>query len=160
MDRQPLKRDPSLMPLSQEHHNALLLAFRCKQAARAPSPAALVQSTLATWSALLIPHFRAEEEILAPLLLAHLSEESPGLTRLLRDHLALHGLMHRVRAAEGSEAQIAALVAFGDRLERHVRFEERELFGEAQALLTAAEKAELTERLPQALAASCPLPPR
>jgi hemerythrin-like domain-containing protein len=71
--------------------------------------------------ALLHAHTRAEEDLLG----RHLEEEQ--LRRHKFEHSELIRLMGVARSSRPPEAR-AALTAFADLLERHVRWEERDLF--------------------------------
>jgi len=125
----PLKRSKELRPLSSEHHQALLVAFQLKQglAGHAESAGApkdlpgLVSLARRYEDALLRTHTRAEEELLGRYL------DEPSLRRLKFEHSELLRLMERARTGQPSESR-AALTAFADLLERHIRWEERELF--------------------------------
>jgi formiminotetrahydrofolate cyclodeaminase len=125
-----VKRHPHLQPLSDDHHEALVLARRIGLAAKEdPEQNALTQ----TWNDLrqrfareLEPHFRVEEEWLFRQL------ESAGehalVARAWADHVELRDL---VRA----EADPVVARRFAELLHRHVRFEERQLFPRAESLL-------------------------
>jgi hypothetical protein len=129
-----IKRSRQLKPLSSEHHQALLVAFQLKKglaghgdSAGAPKdlPGLLSlarrfeDSTFAT-------HIRAEEE----LLVQHLGPDDTR--RLQGEHRELTRLL--VAAREGPSADVRhALVTFAQLLERHVRWEERELFPACEA---------------------------
>jgi hemerythrin-like domain-containing protein len=128
-----VKRHPSLQPLSDDHHGALVLARQVRRAAeRARDPQQLDE----TWQDVrrrferdLEPHFRAEEEWLFPQLEA--AGERAGIARARADHA-------RLRELARSEAGRALAAEFAAVLHDHVRFEERELFPRAQRLLSAA----------------------
>ena len=144
--RLSVKRHPHLQPLSDDHHAALVLARRMRRAGSdAGDPAALAK----TWEAAresfareLAPHFRVEEErLFAPLAAAG---EKALAERAAQDHDQLRELIGSAPAAERA-------VAFGERLHRHVRFEERELFPRAESVLSlpvleAAGRAALAAR--------------
>jgi len=74
------------------------------------------------------PHFRIEEEHLLPALTQ--AGESDLVARTARDHVELRSLIERDAAPE-------TVLRFGERLDAHVRFEERELFPRAEAVLPA-----------------------
>jgi Hemerythrin HHE cation binding domain len=124
-----LKRSSQLRPLSSEHHQALLVAFQLKQglaghgdSAGAPKDLAGLLSLARRYEdALLHTHTRAEEELLG----RYLGE--PELKRLKFEHRELIRLMELAKSGGPPEAR-AALSAFAELLERHVRWEERELF--------------------------------
>jgi len=125
----PLKRSRELRPLSSEHHQALLVAFQLKKglAGHADSAGAprdlvgLVALAKRYEEGLLQAHTRAEED-----LLGHHLEEGQ-LERLKSEHAELLRLMGAAKTGRPPEAR-AALAAFADLLERHVRWEERDLF--------------------------------
>lgn len=128
-----MKRHPSLQPLSDDHHGALVLARHTRRAAeRARDSRELTE----TWQEVrrrfareLEPHFLVEEEQLFPQLEA--VGEGVLIERARADHARLRAL---VSAEPGREAALE----FAKRLHAHVRFEERELFPRAERLLSAA----------------------
>lgn len=73
----------------------------------------------------LISHFRAEEEILFPLMRAAAPESAALLDDLLREHETFRQGVEALAAGTGVSKLIFDL---GDLLERHIRREERELF--------------------------------
>ncbi len=79
------------------------------------------------FAAELEPHFRIEEEHLLPALEAVGEAELVARTR--KEHRVLREAVHP------EEAGAAALKRFGERLERHIRFEERVLFPTAEKVL-------------------------
>jgi len=126
-----VRRAAALRDLSDDHHRALVLARRCREAARAAGAGALA----AAWAAVradfashLEPHFRIEEELLLPAL--DRVGEQPLADGVRRDHARLRAL----RAAEAPDA--AHVAAFGEELAAHVRREEREVFEVAQRRLS------------------------
>jgi len=91
-----------------------------------PELAKTWEGARASFAQELAPHFRVEEEWLFPPLAA--AGESRLVERALEDHARLRDLID-------SAPTIEIAIAFGERLHRHVRFEERELFPRAEALL-------------------------
>ena len=122
-----MKRDPRLRDLSDDHHTGLVLARRCKQATRAKSaspPDAVWAELRAVFVRDLEPHFRIEEQHLVPALEA--IGEAALASRIREDHDAL-------RSLRDSEAATAAeLQRFGELLQAHIRFEERQIFDPTQ----------------------------
>jgi iron-sulfur cluster repair protein YtfE (RIC family) len=134
-----VKRHPSLQPLSDDHHRALVLARRLRRLpARmgASDLAELSREVRSEFEAELEPHFCVEERALLPAL------EGGGGARLAEqtaeDHRRLRALV-RGAWSEGTAQELGAL------LEKHVRFEERVLFPEAEALLSEAELASVRD---------------
>ena len=131
-----MKRARALAPLSRDHHVALEHALRLRRV-KSPELALVV----ARFRAFLVAdgrrHFAQEEELLGPALPAAAAE------RLRAEHTEI------LRRAAGLEEtpDVDAAHALGELLARHVRYEERELFPLLEAQLSAAELAELGERL-------------
>jgi hypothetical protein len=137
-----MKRVPELRDLSDDHHTGLVLARRCKQVGRpgfASSSETVWNQVLEAFSSHLDPHFRIEEEHLLPALEA--IGEASLASRIRDDHGAL-------RALRGSEGPGPTLINhFGELLESHIRFEERQVFERVQDRLPA--------RALEAIAAAC-----
>lgn len=131
-----LKRSRQLKPLSNDHHHALLVAFQLKKglaghgdAAGAPKDLpGLVTMSQRFEESILRPHIQAEEELLA----RHLGPAD--LKRLKFEHGELVRLLGAARQGRPADAR-HALTAFADLLERHVHWEERELFPACEAAL-------------------------
>ena len=151
-----MKRHPSLIPLSHDHHDTLVVAqglirgrltaprsdWPADRRAQADRLAAFFESTLQ-------PHFAAEEAVVFPLAERWLPGHADLLNALRKDHADLRAeVLAPARAfRRGSRGAPAAL---GARLEAHVHSEERVLF---QALQKEAPPAEL-DRLGSALVRS------
>ena len=136
-----VKRHAALIPLSHDHHHALVAARRLRRAAEANAdPADAVAAFTTFFRTLTIPHFREEEESVFPLV-ASSEEARPLVVRALLEHQHLHALVAEIE--RGTDAR-ATLTAAADLLETHVRLEERELFPLVERLA-----ADALERLPQ-----------
>jgi hemerythrin-like domain-containing protein len=123
VDCVPQKRDASLVPLSHDHHHGLVRVFETRQALRCGE--GLERQALLTcefYERHLVPHFRAEEEVLIPVLRETGALDEAALQRLLDEH---HALAH---LAGELAANAEPLLRFADLLERHIRTEEREIF--------------------------------
>jgi len=139
-----VKRDRNLHPLSWDHHSALTAIVMVRRQLVSPRPDApittLAREFVQFHRDALIPHFRREEEWLLPRLLVHLSPEDIMVARTLRDHIVIHRIVleldRAVRKDRGVQPLLSELV---DRLEEHIRFEERELFVRAEACLPEDE---------------------
>ena len=133
-----MKRHPDLRPLSDDHHGALVLARRTRRAAeRADDASALAaqwQDVCRKFAAELEPHFEIEERWLLPRL------EAAGETALVERNCAEHA---RLRELVRQGASATVLAEFAALLERHVRFEEREVFVRFEALLAEYEDASM-----------------
>ena len=117
-----MKRSRELTPLSHDHHQALFVAMKLKRAEDESAAAAFLDFFDSHGNL----HFRIEEEILLPAWIEHdTGADSEQAARVLREHLEIRGRARLMRAGAASLEQVREL---GDLLERHVRFEERELF--------------------------------
>jgi hemerythrin-like domain-containing protein len=120
-----MKRAPELIPLSREHHEALVLARHACDSAEADT---VREQVLRRWSQQIEAHFAAEEQVLLPALARAGAGELAAIA--LHQHAQLRGFVERLRAGD-----LAALPLWGDAMRRHVQFEERELFALAQELV-------------------------
>ena len=124
-------RHASLIPLSQDHHHGLALALRCRKQALGQIPLGAeglrerAKEFLAFYANNLVPHFRAEEEVLFPLLRSAVPGSEEMIDELLRNHAQIHRAIRQLEEGTGLAKLIFDL---GDLLERHIRKEERELF--------------------------------
>ena len=125
-------RHPSLILLSHDHHHGLALALRCRRQALgqikpmgAQGLKERVKECKDFFAQNLVSHFRAEEEILFPLIRARAAESRSLIDDLLKDHAQLRKWEE---CLEGDKGLAKVLFDLGDLLERHIRREERELF--------------------------------
>jgi hypothetical protein len=139
-----MKRDPALVSLSHDHHQALFVAQRLRRATDAT--AAEARAALADyWEGHGREHFRQEEEVLLPAYAAHADPHGPLVARALCDHVAIRQRVGAV--AGGADAPLDALHELGEMLAAHVRLEERELFPLIEAALPPDELAAVAEAL-------------
>lgn len=127
------KRHPALVPVSRDHHEGLLLALRLQQGEKALLK---LWSHDTSWQASvvvdffrdhLIRHFAVEEEKVFPLALAEVPGSAPTVEKLKHQHAWVR---ETVAAMKGRESSVTRdeLVTFGQKLEEHIRIEDRELF--------------------------------
>ena len=133
-----MKRHPALVPYSDDHHRALVLARRLR---RDVADAKLARDVQRAFETELDPHFRAEELRLLPAL------DARGCASLVERTARDHAQMRELVAGAWSEETARAL---GEVLDEHVRFEERVLFPEAERRLSEAELAAVRDALPRA----------
>ena len=136
-------RHPSLVSLSHDHHHGLALALRCRKQALGqlkPMGAAGLRERAKEFADFyrlnLIAHFRAEEEILFPLMRAAVPGSAALLDELLGQHEQLRQAVPQLDAGSGLAKLIFDL---GDLLERHIRKEEREIFPLFEAHIDAPQ---------------------
>ncbi len=152
--RMAIKRSRELKPLSSEHHQALLVAFQLKkglaghgESAGAPKDLpGLLALARRFETTLFLTHTRAEEELLG----RHLPPAD--MKRLQFEHAEMTRLLDTARQARQDMRQ--ALSAFADLLERHVRWEERELFPACEASMAETDLAQIGHELEKRLVLS------
>jgi iron-sulfur cluster repair protein YtfE (RIC family) len=120
---------PQLRRLVAEHAR-----WRADVGRRAGSAADRAARLLALWEAEILPHCRAEEDVLLPELARRLSEADATVVFTLADHVALRRLARELRDAPG-DGRGGALAAFEGKLAEHAEFEERTLFPALQEKL-------------------------
>ncbi len=101
---------------------------------------------LALWDAEILPHCRAEEDVLLPELARRLSEADAVVVFTMGDHLVLRRLVRDLRSATGAAAALAA-AALSGKLAEHFQFEERTLLPALQQALGCDRLAELQGEL-------------
>jgi hypothetical protein len=120
-------RDPSLIPLSHQHHNGLALCVMTRRSLVADgSPAnvaKLARRAIDRYELELINHFEIEEQVLFPA-----CGEMALTGQLVAEHRRIEGLIAQLCAAPTG----ALLEEFCELLSRHIRREENELFEEIQ----------------------------
>ena len=134
-----MKRHPSLQPLSDDHHRALVLARRLRRASSGLAPAELValsREVRQEFEAELEPHFRVEESWLLPALEAKGAADLAVQTA--KGHARLRDLVRGSWTSDTAKR-------LGTLLEQHVRFEERVLFPQTEILSSEAELASARE---------------
>ena len=123
-----MKRHPALVPLSHDHHKALVEARRLRRAAAGPAPAAAAEAFVRFFADVTVRHFREEEELLFPSAV-DCEEARELLVQALLEHQRLHALATQLRQQlAGGDSLAAIMQQLGELLEAHVRLEERRLF--------------------------------
>jgi quercetin dioxygenase-like cupin family protein/hemerythrin-like domain-containing protein len=124
-----MRRHPALVPLSHDHHHALVQVRRLREEGLAAVPA-----FLRFFAAETTRHFREEEELVFPLLYG---EEPDSLREVLLQHHRLRALARRLREGDDVVAEVATL------LEAHIRLEERDVFELVQRSASAEDLARI-----------------
>ncbi|MBM3813810.1 MAG: hemerythrin domain-containing protein [Acidimicrobiia bacterium] len=122
-------RDPSLIPLSHQHHNGLALCVLTDRELAQDGSAANIERlgkrAIDRYAVELINHFELEEQILFP------ACESDLTARLREEHRQIEALIGKLRAQPAA----ALLTEFTSLLRSHIRQEENELFESVQKQL-------------------------
>jgi hemerythrin-like domain-containing protein len=137
-----MKRHPALVPLSRDHHHALVLA-RSLRRATAENATETARAFLEHWDAEEKLHFRVEEEILLPAYAAHGEPDHPAIIRMLLDHI----IIRRDAAKLAAAPPLELLHDLGALLAEHVGLEEQQVFPLIEAAIPEPELQSLGERL-------------
>ena len=141
-----MKRDPSLAELSRDHHQALYRAMRMKRATEGDLRE-VREDVLAFWTDHGAKHFRIEEEVLLPAFATSADPQDEAVVRVLVDHVWIRERMDRLAK---NELDPAGLHELGERLEHHVRHEERVLFPMIESALEPDTLEALGRRIAEA----------
>src|ERR1700722_20487619 len=108
-----MKRHPSLHPLSQHHHFALIQALEMRRAAEAPAEkraaavARQAEKCARFWDKWGQVHFREEEEVLLPAYARHTRlDKDSEVMRVLADHAEIRAAVRDFEERLGSKNPI------------------------------------------------------
>ena len=132
MSPRGLYRAPALVPLSRDHHEALIQALWLRRrAGRAPAALAFLDFHRVE----LEGHMADEEDVVLPVAEA---VDPAGAARIRQEHDQMRALAAALEAAVAAGEEIAATMETLARLlHDHVRYEERDFFMTLQAALPA-----------------------
>jgi hemerythrin-like domain-containing protein len=123
-------RDPSLIPLSHQHHNGLVLCVMTRRSLAEDSSAEniawLARRVIDRYELELTNHFEIEEQVLFPA-----CGPMPLVNTLVGEHRAMEALIPLLRTSPTADL----LEQFCQILSTHIRREENELFEEIQRSL-------------------------
>lgn len=130
----PIKRSPHILKLSRDHHFSLLFSWKIRKGLKqGTDPGRIREYVKYFWETDMCAHFREEEEILfAPL-------NDAFVQRAIDDHRKIREMIGQLQSAIPAEAIAAQLGDLADAVDRHVRYEERELFPHLERELTEAQ---------------------
>lgn len=137
----PLKRSKELAPLSREHHDGLLFAWKIKRGLEnGTSIETLCSYTRWFWSNHIKPHFKEEEKVLVKFLPA----DNALVKQMFKEHAQIRDLIISL----DKEPDKSSLQLLAEFLNNHIRFEERQLFPYAEEVLTPEQLNEIYKELP------------
>lgn len=130
----PIKRSEKLKPLSREHHHALLLSWKIKNGFAKGASAERIKK-YADWffENHLVPHFAIEEQYVFPVL----GDDHPLIKQAKGDHQHIKKLFSTTDDLDNILREIE------EKVQNHVRFEERILFNEVQKHATEEQLSEI-----------------
>ena len=147
-----MKRTPELRSLSEDHHHGLVQARRLRRAAEAgeaDSAEAIAKGFLDFWQKDTAVHFRKEEEALLPVMARYGGDLTrKPLAEMIEDHARIRALVMQLSdEAIGGNVRLETLHDVGERLEAHIRLEERVVFPLIEESLSEDALTELAARL-------------
>ena len=133
----PIKRNAAIVEFSKDHHFALLLVWKIREGLKKSiDPSRISRYVIHFYDTDLIYHFKDEEEIL----FNKLSSDSQPRIQAEMEHKNIRKLIDELRNKSGDNN---LLQKFAETLEKHIRFEERELFNYLQENISDKDLAEI-----------------
>jgi hemerythrin-like domain-containing protein len=130
----PINRDKTLKPLSREHHQSLLLCWKIRTGLRKKVDVSLIKSYVDWFYKNHVQsHFELEEK--------HVFSILGNGHELVKRALAEHRKLRRLFKDEKEVVKNLGLIE--EKLEAHIRFEERILFMEIQKFATLEQLEEM-----------------
>jgi hemerythrin-like domain-containing protein len=146
------KRHDTLIPLSHQHHQGLVLSQRTEKGLARPDAdlEQLAAALVRFFDAELTTHFRAEEEVLFPAMKQNLGDLAI-IAELLAEHERLRSLIDSLRRPRSADRSM--LQTFAELLRSHIQREERELFVTFEDAMPPERANELAGPIKEVLAA-------
>lgn len=144
MDKEikPIKRSNQLAPLSREHHETLLLAWKIRQGIRLNIESDRIVSYCSWFGENFMERHFAEEEVEFGMILP---AEDPFLSRMMDEHRQVRLQLKNIAAVPTHE-QLELLAKM---ITDHVRFEERQLFNYIEEMATQQQLDRLLKDIEQ-----------
>lgn len=141
-ETKPIKRSRQLTPLSHDHHDGLLFAWKIRQGLKKGTDIKLIAEYAQWfWANHLQEHFREEEQILAP----YLPADNELLKQMFDEHENIEAMIH----INENIPDEALLTNLAKAIDDHIRFEERQLFPYAEKAISEKELNLIYEQLPK-----------
>jgi hemerythrin-like domain-containing protein len=138
----PIKRSKQLTPLSKDHHDGLLFAWKIKQGLKSGADIKLIAEYAQWfWKNHLQEHFREEEQILAP----HIPADNELLKQMFDEHDEIEAMIY----INENIPDAILLGNLAQAIDDHIRFEERQLFPYAEKIIPEKELNLVYEQLPK-----------
>ena len=144
-----MKRHPSLVPLSLEHHDALVLAqglilgrSKAPRSNWSTDHRSQIDRIKDFFQETFLAHFEAEEKYVFPRVAERIPDRTALVEELRKDHDDLRKLVRGLSAGCANELSVR-LPSLGRLMEAHIRKEERVLFQAIQSSLEAVELEEI-----------------
>ncbi|ADY50704.1 hypothetical protein Pedsa_0118 [Pseudopedobacter saltans DSM 12145] len=139
MKKAPIKRSEFLVQLSRDHHLTLLFCWKIKEGLKKDIPLILKDYVLFFWNEHMQKHFNQEEELL-------FARSSSSLCELVtQQHLQINGIISQIKDSDNPQKTIFQTLI--DRVNQHIRLEEREVFPFLEKTLSKEELEKIGETL-------------
>ena len=132
-DLAPIKRHPAIVSFSKDHHFGLLLVWKIRQGLdKAVNAERIGNYVCYFFKEDLEKHFKEEEQ----LLFQKLPNDDVLRKQAEADHKTIYKLVNSISENKHDSNLLSQLA---NELEKHIRFEERELFNHLQTKITAED---------------------
>lgn len=139
----PIKRSDQLAPFSREHHDGLVFASRIRQGLKKNAPLQSIADYVNWfWENHLLQHFRKEEELLMP----KMPRYDELMKRMTEEHEEIEARIH-INKNIADETNLGEIA---DRINEHIRFEERSLFPHIEKHLLKSDLDAIFDELEEA----------
>ena len=132
MTNPPIKRNTNLIRLSKEHHQGLLATWKINQGIKMGSDNDRIKKYIIFFWENFLKHHFAEEEILL-----FSAADDDKVSEALAQHTSIRKIIKKLQTR--IDPDVLPLQQFAEKLEKHIRFEERILFPHFEKILTANE---------------------
>jgi len=147
-----MKKNENLKTLSWEHHDGLVMSFRLQQGIKNNTNyKEMADYILYTWNNLLEHHFWQEEHVLLKKK-NNTNNLSKYISQMLDEHKQIRELISKI---DNNNSKTKLIAEFAELLNKHIRFEERELFPLLQKESSADDLEEIGKFLKQHHNHSC-----
>lgn len=137
-----MKRNEHIVTLSRDHHFGLLFCWKIRQGLKNRTETErLTRYVDYFWSNHLRDHFEQEETIL------FIPENDPNCLRAKEEHRSIEKLIGAIIAQNSGTEMLEELA---DKINVHIRFEERELFPYLESVLTPGQLENIGNELQKA----------
>lgn len=137
----PIKRSNNLVTLSREHHDGLLISWKIRRGLNKQIPLKEIAAySIYCWQQHLQKHFQQEEQYLF-----NPYKQEPLCAEALKQHKQLENTVISFKDEQNLSEE--TIKNFADKLEQHIRFEEREVFPQLERKIPTDELIKIGEAL-------------
>jgi len=139
--RTPIKRNAAIVEFSKDHHFGLLLIWKTREGLKKSiEPERISRYIMHFFETELKTHFKEEED----LLFVEVPQDNKLRMQAEAEHKNIYELIENIRTRPGDKD---LLQTFANTLEKHIRFEERQLFNYLQDNIPASTLAQIANQV-------------